>query len=86
MGHNEAYYMDSFEGIPLEEIPNICEDNNLELIYNIHRIQDLKSRNCELFCINYLDNVNDFDSYNNWLMKFSQSDFKENDEIILSKF
>ena len=57
-------YFDSFGVIPPEEILKLGE-----VIYNVYRIQDMSSNLCGLFCLDFLESVRDFDSYNKWLVK-----------------
>ena len=78
---NDLFYFDSFGVIPLTEI----KKGKNEIIYNNYRIQDFDSKLCGYFCIDFLENVYDFESYVDWLLNYSPNDFKKNDDIVLKR-
>ena len=75
--NDNLLYFDSFGVIPPEEILKLGE-----VIYNVYRVQDMDSKLCGLFCLDFLESVRNFNSYNKWLLKYSPSDYKLNDKIV----
>ena len=81
----EGYYFDSFGGVPLDEVESVCKKSGLELIHNVYRIQDIDSKQCGNFCIDFLENVNDIESYNDWILNYSPNDYIENDKVVVKR-
>ena len=79
-------YFDSFGGDILPECLKLCKSNSNETVYNVYRIQDFKSNLCGLFCIDFLNRVHDYDSYNKFLLGYSPNAFQENDKIVMRRF
>ena len=78
-------YFDSFGMEMLPEAKNLGESKNDEMIFNSYRIQDFDSVKCGYFCLDWLNSVNDYNSYLNWLLNYSASDFKGNDELVMKR-
>ena len=77
-----TFIFDSFGVIPTDDVLNFADG---DIYYNTYRIQDINSKLCGLFCIDFLENVFDYYSYSDWLLNYSPHDFKSNDSIVQSK-
>ena len=78
-------YFDSFAVAPLPEALKLAKTRDNEIIYNSYRLQDFDSFHCGRFCIDFLENVNDYKSYHIWLLNYSPWNFKENDLIVMKR-
>ena len=78
-------YFDSFGMAMLPEAQKLAKKRKDEIIRNTYRIQAFDSVKCGYFCIDFLENVHDYKSYNDFLLKYSPSDFKKNDEIVMER-
>ena len=82
-GHEECFYFDSFRVRPLPEVESVINKSNKQYYYNTYRIQDFDSNKCGYFCISFLENVHDYESFHEWSMQFDVGDFKKNDNLIM---
>ena len=76
---------DSYGLKPTDEIIRFADEAKFKVIYNTYRIQSFPSTLCGLFSIDFLKSVHDRDSYLNWLLNYSASDFKGNDRIVMKR-
>ena len=79
----DCIYFDSFGVAPLPEVEKLMLGSKKPCYYNTYRIQDFDSNKCGYFCINFLENVSDFKSFNDWLLQFDVEDYKKNDDLIM---
>lgn len=77
-------YFDSF-GLPIIEldiydyVKNYCA----ELVYNKTCIQHINSNYCGIFCIAFIKHVNCLDDFIMFVKRFSSTDLKLNDRIVM---
>ena len=85
MNNNDSTYFDSFglEHIP-KQIKAFIKNKNIKT--NICRIQAYDSIMCGYFCIGFIDFMFKGKKLTEYTNLFSPSNFKKNDNIILSYF
>ena len=74
-------YWDSFGVLPPVEILKCINPKTKECIYNDFEIQDYHSSSCGYFCIAFVCCVNNLNSFQNFVNKFS-AETKLNDSIL----
>ena len=81
---NEAYHFDSFgKGVKKENIKYFLILNGYSsIMYNNVNIQDISSKTCGLFCIQFVKHVKSKTSYLKFLKLFDTSNLKKNDLIV----
>ena len=72
----DKIYFDSFGVRPLKEVEELVGKG---LIYNKNRIQAFSSNKCGYFCIDFINNVKDADSFHEWLLGYDVRDYEIND-------
>ena len=80
-----SLFFDSFGMVMLPEVLKLAEKRRDKIINNTYRIQAFDSVKCGYFCIDFLENVFDYKSYHKWLLNYSPSDFKKNDETVMKR-
>ena len=80
VNRNDRIYFDSFGVRPQKEVEDLVQK---DLYYHTYRLQAFDSNKCGYFCIDFINNVRDFKSFHDWLMKFNVIDFEKNDEVVM---
>lgn len=78
-------YFDSFGLAPLPEVLQLMKTRKDKAVYNTYRIQPFNSVKCGYFCLDFLDSVHDYKSYNRWLLNYSPSNLEGNDGIVMHR-
>ena len=80
INRGDKIYFDSFGVRLLKEVEELV---GKDLYYNTYRIQASDSNMCGYFCINFINNVKDVESFHKWLLSYDVRDFEINDKIII---
>ena len=76
---------DSFGIHPTDDVLKFADRDNFEVIWNSYRIQDFDSKLCGYFVIDFINSVNDYETFLKWLLKYSPNNFRKNDKIVLHR-
>ena len=84
-GKRICYYFDSFGIDPAEEILKFMKTSRKPVIMNIYRIQDINSILCGYFCIYFINELLKGKEFHKILLEFNPSNYKQNDQIVITK-
>ena len=80
--NNVINYFDSFGMPPFQEIVNHAKKKNLTLLHQNNQIQNIQTTTCGYFCLYFLNEMNNGNSYYDLLQVFDINDTMKNERFI----